>query len=129
MAIIGHLNGVVSLFDIRTRRVLQTQLIHKNDVRSVCMWTELNQSSRNDIYALTTSFDGTGKVWQLRPSPGQQNPFELNQIGMLIGHKNKILCCIHSNKTNDIFTSSADGTVLCWNPKSILQNNPTRNNK
>lgn len=121
LSIIGHSNGSVSLFDIRIRRILQTQLIHKNDVRSVHMWTEINQYSRNDIFSLTTSFDGTGKVWQLRPSPGQQNPFELYPIANLNGHKNKILCCTHSKKTNDIFTSSADGTVLCWNPKSISQ--------
>jgi WD40 repeat protein len=119
LAIVGHSSGSISLLDLRTRRVLQSYQCHESDVRSVTMWSEPSSHTsggRNEIFALTTSFDGTGVVWQLRPSPGRGNPFELHQTAKLIGHKDKILCCAHSRLTHDIFTSSADGTVLCWNP-------------
>jgi WD40 repeat protein len=123
LAIVGHSSGSISLLDLRTRRVLQSHQCHESDVRSVTMWSEPAShtssgggGSRNDIFALTTSFDGTGVVWQLRPTPGRGHPFELHPTAKLVGHKDKILCCTHSKVTHDLFTSSADGTVLCWNP-------------
>ncbi len=123
LSIIGHSSGSFSLLDVRTQRILQSQQSHRSDVRSVCMWSESSQGpgSRNEIFALTTSFDGIGFVWQLRPSPGQPTPFELQLTAKLIGHKDKILCCIHSSETNDIFTSGADGTVLSWSPRVSSQ--------
>jgi WD40 repeat protein len=121
LAIVGHSSGSFSLIDLRTRRVLQSHRCHESDIRSVAMWTEAS-SSRNEIFALTTSFDGTGVVWQLLPGAGGgrgASPFELHETARLIGHKDKILCCAHSRDTHCVYTSSADGTVLCWSPGQV----------
>lgn len=121
LAIVGHSSGSFSLIDLRTRRILQSHHCHESDIRSVAMWTEFSPKtgSRNDIFSLTTSFDGSGVIWQLLPSGGGGTPFELHETARLIGHKDKILCCTHSRETHCIYTSSADGTVLCWSPGQV----------
>lgn len=120
LAIVGHSTGSFSLLDLRTHRILQSHSYHQSDIRSVLMWSESNPvTHRNDIFALTTSFDRTSIVWQLYPTPGSGVPFELIQQAKLIGHHDKILSCTYSKLTNDLFTSSADGTILCWSPNNV----------
>lgn len=123
---VGHTDGGVSLLDLRERRVLSSYTLHNGDVRSVAMWNESNLQQQTPfngsggLYSLTTSFDNKGCVWRLHGNAARGKvshiATEFRKVQSLIGHTDKILCGVFSPVTNDIFTSGADGNVMCWSP-------------
>ncbi|CAE7522553.1 wds [Symbiodinium microadriaticum] len=129
VGIVGHVEGGVSVLDLRERRVLATYRLHGGDVRSVAMWNESGHQKQKQatfggtdgFFALTTSFDGKGCVWRLPSQLARGNvvgpPTEFRKVMSLIGHTDKILCGVHSPLTDDIFTSGADGNVMFWSPR------------
>ena len=129
VGIVGHVEGGVSVLDLRERRVLANYGLHGGDVRSVAMWNESSQrhgkrsgfSGGGGFFALTTSFDGKGSVWRLQGEAVRGKlvgpPAEFVKVMSLIGHTDKILCGVHSPRTEDIFTSGADGNVMFWSPQ------------
>mmetsp|Transcript_5493 Transcript_5493/g.8369 ORF Transcript_5493/g.8369 Transcript_5493/m.8369 type:complete len:879 (-) Transcript_5493:165-2801(-) len=119
MTIVGHANGSVSLVDTRERQLISSYSLHGTDVRSVGLW---NETPFGGLCAVTTSFDGTGGVWRLqsstaRNSRGDDSSHMFVKIASLVGHTDKILCSAICSSTGDIFTSGADGNVMCWNPE------------
>jgi WD40 repeat protein len=128
VGLVGHTDGGVSLLDLRERRVLSAYNLHGGDVRSVAMWSESSSTGGSarqwkgtgGVFALTTSFDGKGCVWKLSGLAARgkvaANPGDIRKVVSLVGHTDKILCGVFSPLTNDIFTSGADGNVMCWSP-------------
>lgn len=115
VVMIGHAAGRLSILDTTSRKIVNSDCFHTEDIRSVCLWT--SRVRQNDtLFGLTTSFDKQALVLQMIPGkrPAIEPRYILRTIAKLCGHTDKILCGRYSKSLDSILTSGADGNVIIW---------------
>lgn len=113
----GLTGGAVCIFSSSQQRFVMAPVkVHDDDVRHVTTWERSKVGKGgmfdSDMFVLTTSFDGTGAVWNLSTSSEE---YKMQKIDSLQnGHIDKILCAIRCPQSGRIFTTGADGRTVLW---------------
>jgi WD40 repeat protein len=111
-AVVGCTGGIVGIFNPFESRVVSAFQPHTDDVRALTF--SLRQSSGSNstgVSLVTTSYDGTGALWDVKDADTADLQFEKH--GTLVGHTDKILA-VTASRDGHLVTSGADGCVLHW---------------
>eukprot|EP01035_Chromulina_nebulosa_P016981 gene16981-22478_t len=109
IAVVGYTGGDLSLIDLSTGRILLTERVHQDDIRSI---STLYQGSSPPLI-ISTSFDSSVAIWRANSSHNK-----LDNVAILSGgHSDKVLdVSTIPGSEQQFLTSGADGKVILWKP-------------
>lgn len=138
IVVAGCTGGFVCVINTATRSIVATHKPHTDDVRAISVHAAVNtyqspgsgpSSSSNSFSLVTTSFDGTGAIWNVsHVSNDSTNLFSFESESVMQSHSDKILGVVSviRNGVVEVLTTGADGKAILWSQRKSSARNKLR---